>query len=108
MFISPAHAQAPAGGGGGDPMSLTIMMVLMFVVLWFVMVRPQMKRAKEHKALVEALQKGDEVVAAGGVVGRVTKIADAYVTLEIAESTEIVVQRGAVQTVLPKGTIKSL
>jgi preprotein translocase subunit YajC len=107
VFISPAHAQAPTGGGG-DPMSLTIMMILMFVVLWFIMVRPQMKRAKEHKALVEALQKGDEVVAAGGMVGKVTKIADAYVTLEIAESTEIVVQRSAVQTVLPKGTIKSL
>jgi len=89
-------------------MSLTIMMILMFVVLWFIMVRPQMKRAKEHKALVEALQKGDEVVAAGGVVGKVSKIADAYVTLEIAANTEIVVQRSAVQTVLPKGTIKSL
>ncbi|MCZ7565485.1 MAG: preprotein translocase subunit YajC [Burkholderiales bacterium] len=109
MFISPAHAQAPAGGGGGgDPMSLTIMMVLMFVVLWFVMVRPQMKRAKEHKVMVEALQKGDEVVAAGGMVGRITKITDAYITIEIADNIEIVVQRGAVQTVLPKGTIKSL
>jgi len=107
VFISPAHAQA-AGGGGGDPMSLTIMMILMFVVLWFIMVRPQMKRAKEHKAMVEALQKGDEVVAAGGMVGKITKMTDAYITIEIAESIEIVVQRGAVQTVLPKGTIKSL
>jgi preprotein translocase subunit YajC len=108
VFISSAFAQAPASGGGGDPMSLTIIMILMFVVLWFIMVRPQMKRAKEHKALVEALQKGDEVIAAGGMVGRVTKIADAYVTLEIAENIEIVVQRQAVQTVLPKGTLKSL
>ncbi|MCL4800083.1 MAG: preprotein translocase subunit YajC [Burkholderiales bacterium] len=106
VFISPAHAQA--AGGGGDPMSLTIMMILMFVVLWFIMVRPQMKRAKEHKAMVEALQKGDEVVAAGGMVGKITKMTDAYITIEIAESIEIVVQRGAVQTVLPKGTIKSL
>lgn len=89
-------------------MSLTIMMILMFVVLWFIMVRPQMKRAKEHKAMVEALQKGDEVVAAGGMVGKITKMTDAYITIEIAESIEIVVQRGAVQTVLPKGTIKSL
>lgn len=89
-------------------MSLTIMMILMFVVLWFVMVRPQMKRAKEHKALVEGLQKGDEIVAGGGMVGRITKVSDAYVTLEIAENTEIVVQRSAVQTVLPKGTLKSL
>lgn len=89
-------------------MSLTIMMILMFVVLWFVMVRPQMKRAKEHKALVEGLQKGDEIVAGGGMIGRITKVSDAYVTLEIAENTEIVVQRQAVQTVLPKGTLKSL
>lgn len=89
-------------------MSLTIMMVLMFVVLWFVMVRPQMKRAKEHKALVEGLQKGDEVVAGGGLIGRITKVSDAYVTVEIAANTEIVVQRQAVQTVLPKGTVKSL
>ncbi|MGB8436129.1 MAG: preprotein translocase subunit YajC [Burkholderiales bacterium] len=89
-------------------MSLTIMMILMFVVLWFVMVRPQMKRAKEHKALVEGLQKGDEIVAGGGMIGRITKVSDAYVTLEIAENTEVVVQRSAVQTVLPKGTLKSL
>jgi preprotein translocase subunit YajC len=89
-------------------MSLTIMMILMFVVLWFIMVRPQMKRAKEHKALVEGLQKGDEVVAGGGMIGRITKVSDAYVTLEIAENTEVVVQRSAVQTVLPKGTLKSL
>ncbi len=89
-------------------MSLTIMMILMFVVLWFIMVRPQMKRAKEHKALVENLQKGDEVVAGGGLIGRITKVSDAYVTLEIAENTEVVVQRQAVQTVLPKGTLKSL
>jgi preprotein translocase subunit YajC len=108
VFISHAYAQAPASGGGGDPMSLTIMMILMFVVLWFIMVRPQMKRAKEHKALVEGLQKGDEVVAGGGMIGRITKVSDAYVTLEIAENTEVVVQRSAVQTVLPKGTLKSL
>jgi len=107
VFISNAYAQAPASGGG-DPMSLTIMMILMFVVLWFVMVRPQMKRAKEHKALVEGLQKGDEVVAGGGMIGRITKVSDAYITIEIAENTEIVVQRQAVQTVLPKGTLKSI
>jgi len=108
VFIRDAYAQASGSGGGGDPMSLTIMMILMFVVLWFIMVRPQMKRAKEHKALVENLQKGDEVVAGGGLIGRITKVSDAYVTLEIAENTEIVVQRQAVQTVLPKGTLKSL
>jgi preprotein translocase subunit YajC len=72
------------------------------------MIRPQMKRAKETKAMIEALQKGDEVVTAGGVVGRITKLGDQYVTLEIAPETEIVVQRSAVQVPLPKGTIKSV
>ncbi|HLU76453.1 MAG TPA: preprotein translocase subunit YajC [Burkholderiales bacterium] len=82
--------------------------ILMFVLLYFLMIRPQMKRAKEHKAMTEALTKGDEVVAAGGVLGRITKVSDNYVTLEIAANTEVVVQRAAVQTLLPKGTIKGL
>jgi preprotein translocase subunit YajC len=82
--------------------------VLMFVVLYFLMIRPQMKRAKEHKAMIDALQKGDEVVAAGGVVGSVTKISDNYVTMRIADNVEIRVQRSAVQLVLPKGTLKTI
>ena len=82
--------------------------ILMFVVLYLFMIRPQMKRAKETKAMIDALQKGDEVIAAGGVIGRITKISDAYVSLEIASNTEINVQRGAVQMLLPKGTIKSI
>jgi preprotein translocase subunit YajC len=72
------------------------------------MIRPQMKRAKETKAMIEALQKGDEVVTAGGVVGRITKMGDAYISLEIAPNTEINVQKAAVQVLLPKGTIKSI
>jgi preprotein translocase subunit YajC len=80
----------------------------MFAVLYFLMIRPQMKRAKEHKTMIEALQKGDEVVAAGGVLGRISKISDTYVTLEIAENVEIQVQRPAVQLVLPKGTLKNI
>ena len=80
----------------------------MFVVLYFVMIRPQMKRAKEHKAMVDALQKGDEVIAAGGLLGKVTKVADNYVTIEIADKIEIRVQRPAVQLVLPKGTVKGV
>jgi preprotein translocase subunit YajC len=79
----------------------------MVAVLYFLMIRPQMKRAKEHKAMVEGLQKGDEVVTAGGVLGRITKVGDSYVSVEIANNVEIQVQRGAVQTVLPKGTIKA-
>ena len=104
MFINEAWAQA-AAPGGADLMSM-LPIILMFIVLYFVMIRPQMKRAKEHKSMVEALQKGDEVVAAGGVLGRVTKVADNYVTIEIADKIEIKVQRPAVQLVLPKGTIK--
>ena len=105
MFINEAWAQA-AAPGGADLMSM-LPIILMFVVLYFVMIRPQMKRAKEHKAMVEALQKGDEVIAAGGVLGKVTKVADNYVTIEISSNVEIRVQRPAVQLVLPKGTIKS-
>lgn len=106
MIISPAYAQGLGGGDGGLMGFLPI--ILMFVLLYFLMIRPQMKRAKEQKAMIEALQKGDEVVTAGGVVGRITKISDQYVTLEIAPNTEIVVQRSAVQVPLPKGTLKTL
>jgi len=108
VLISSAFAQqAPAGAPGGD-MSFLIMMVLMFVVLYFFMIRPQMNRQKEQKKMVDDLQKGDEIVTAGGVVGRITKLGDAYLTLEIGQNTEILVQRGAVSLLLPKGTIKTL
>ena len=106
MFISNAYAQA-AGGAQGSMLSF-LPIILMFIVLYFLMIRPQMKRQKEHKSMMEALNKGDEVVTAGGVVGRITKVSDAYVTIEISEGTEIVVQKNAVATLLPKGTLKSL
>jgi preprotein translocase subunit YajC len=106
VLINEAWAQS-AAPAGADIMSM-LPIILMFVVLYFVMIRPQMKRAKEHKTMVEALQKGDEVVAAGGVLGKVTKVSDNYVTLEIADKIEIRVQRPAVQLVLPKGTIKGV
>jgi preprotein translocase subunit YajC len=80
--------------------------VLMFVVLYFLMIRPQAKRAKEHRAMVAALAKGDEVVAGGGMLGKVTKVDDTYVTLEVAPNVEIRVQRPSIQLVLPKGTIR--
>ena len=105
-MISNAYAQAAGGGDSGFVGLLPI--VLMFVLLYFLMIRPQMKRAKEHKQMVEALQKGDEVITAGGVVGRISKMGEGYVTLEIAPNTEISVQRTAVQTLLPKGTMKTL
>ena len=107
MLISSAYAQTPAAGGDAGFMGL-LPIVLMFVLLYFLMIRPQMKRAKEAKAMIEALQKGDEVITAGGVLGRISKISEAYITLEIAANTEISVQKGAVQTLLPKGTLKTL
>jgi preprotein translocase subunit YajC len=106
LIISSAYAQAAGGGDGGLIGFLPI--ILMFVLLYFLMIRPQMKRAKETKAMIEALQKGDEVIAAGGVLGRITRISDAYISLEIAPNTEINVQKAAVQVLLPKGTLKSL
>ena len=108
MLISQAYAQtAPAGGADAGLMGL-LPIILMFVLLYFMMIRPQMKRAKEHKAMTEALAKGDEVVTSGGLLGRITKVTDAYVTVEIAANTEIVVQKAAITTLLPKGTMKSI
>jgi len=107
VLISPAYAQAPAAGGDAGLMSF-LPIILMFVLLYFLMIRPQMKRAKEHKAMIDALQKGDEVVAVGGLLGKITELSDQYATLEIAAGTQIMVQRPAIQVLLPKGTIKSI
>lgn len=110
MFISSAFAQtAPAAAAEGGLMgSLTGMLplVLMFVVLYFIMIRPQMKKQKEHKAMVEAIAKGDEVVIAGGVLGRVSRLGESYLHVEVANGVELQVQRGSVAQVLPKGTFK--
>ncbi len=110
MFISSAFAQtAPAAAAGGD-MQSTLMSVLplllMFAVLYFVMIRPQMKKQKEHRAMIDALAKGDEVVTAGGLLGKVSKIGDAYIGVELATGVEVQLQRSAVVQVLPKGTLK--
>ena len=107
MLISPAYAQASAAGADAGLMSF-LPIILMFVLLYFLMIRPQMKRAKEHKAMIDALQKGDEVVAVGGLLGKIVELGDQYATLEIAAETKIMVQRPAIQTLLPKGTIKSI
>lgn len=110
MFISSAFAQtAPAAAAGGDMQSSLMSMlplVLMFVVLYFVMIRPQMKKQKEHRAMVDALAKGDEVVSAGGLLGKVSKLGDSYLGIEIANGVEVQIQRSAVVQVLPKGTLK--
>jgi preprotein translocase subunit YajC len=106
VIISSAYAQA---SGGGEPGYIGLLpIILMFVLLYFLMIRPQMKRAKEHRQLVEALQKGDEVITAGGVLGKITRVGEQYVSIEIAPNTEVSVQRVAVQTVLPKGTLKTI
>jgi preprotein translocase subunit YajC len=110
VFISSAFAQtAPAAAGGGDMMSSLASMLpllLMFVVLYFVMIRPQMKKQKEHRAMIEALAKGDEVVTAGGLLGRVSKIGDGFIGVELAEGVEVQMQRASVVQVMPKGTMK--
>ena len=110
MFISSAFAQtAPAAAAGGDMQSSLMSMlplVLMFVVLYFVMIRPQMRKQKEHRTMIEALAKGDEIVTSGGLLGKVTKMGDSYLGLEVASGVELQVQRSAVVQVLPKGSIK--
>ena len=110
MFISSAFAQtAPAAAAGGDMQSTLMSMlplVLMFVVLYFVLIRPQMKKQKEAKAMIDALAKGDEVVTVGGMLGKVTKLNDNSLSLEVANGVEVQIQRIAVVQVLPKGSIK--
>ena len=106
MFISSAYAQAAAGGSTQDTLLGMLPLVLMFVVLYFVMIRPQMKKQKEHKSMVDGLAKGDEVVTAGGMLGKVTKVGEGNIGLELAPGVEVQLQRTAVAQVLPKGSIK--
>ena len=107
MLISNAYAQA-AAATPADGLMQFLPIIALFGILYFMMIRPQMKKAKEHKALLEALAKGDEVVTQGGIAGRITKVSDDFVTVEIAEKVEIQVQKQAVSMVLPKGTLKNL
>lgn len=104
-MISNAYA-APAAGAQ-DPIMGLLPFVVIFVLFYFMLIRPQMKRAKEQKKMIEALQKGDEVITTGGVLGKITKVSDQYVSLEIADNVVIQVQKATVQTLLPKGTMKS-
>jgi preprotein translocase subunit YajC len=109
VFISNAYAQtAPAAAATGGVASLMqfLPLVLMFVVLYFIMIRPQMKRQKEHKAMIDALAKGDEVVIGSGVLGKVAKMGDSVLHIEVAQGVEIQVQRASVVQVLPKGSLK--
>jgi preprotein translocase subunit YajC len=111
MFISSAFAQtAPAAAAAGGDMQSSLMsmlpLLLMFVVLYFVMIRPQMKKQKEHKTMIDALAKGDEIITAGGFLGKVSKLGDSFLSIELANGVEVQMQRSAVVQVLPKGTMK--
>jgi len=103
---------AQLGGDAGNPLMGMLPIILMFVILYFLMIRPQMKRQKEHRNMVANLNKGDEVVTAGGILGKISKVSDSYIAVEVADladkPVEIVVQRTSVSAVLPKGTIKAL
>ena len=108
MLISTAHAQTAAATDPTGGFMQLLPIILMFVVLYFLMIRPQMKRTKEHKALIEALAKGDEVVTGGGIAGRITKVSENFVAIEVATAVESQVQKQAVTLLLPKGTLKTL
>ena len=108
MLISSAYAQAAGASSPGSEIMTFLPMIAIFVVFYFLLIRPQQKKAKETRAMLDALEKGNEVVTAGGVVGRITKLSDQYATVEVAPNVEMTVQRGAISQLLPKGTIKSL
>lgn len=107
FLISTAYAQAADGAAQPSLLAQFLPLILIFAVFYFLLIRPQMKRAKDHKNLVSSLAKGDEVVTNGGLLGRIVDLNDAFVTLELAENVKIKLQRQAVATVMPKGTVKS-
>jgi preprotein translocase, YajC subunit len=107
LLIAPAYAQAASQQGAPGLMSTLLFPIILIAIMYFLMIRPQMKRQKEHRAMLEKLAVGDEVVTAGGIAGVVRGIGDSFVTLEVADRVEIRVQKGAIGNVLPKGTLKS-
>jgi len=107
FLISPAAAQAAAPGAAPSPVPSIVMMVALFGIMYFLMIRPQTKRAKEHRELVSKLAKGDEVITNGGIAGRVDELGENFISVEIAEGVRVKLQRSAIVAVLPKGTLKS-
>ena len=107
FLISGAYAQSSGQAAGPSPMANILLLVGMFVVFYFILIRPQQKRQKEHRNLVASLKKGDEVVTSGGILGKLTDVSDQYVTVEISDNVTIKLQRSAISAVMPKGTIKS-
>jgi len=108
VLASEVMAAEAGASQGGDPWQSIIMLVVFGLIFYFMLIRPQSKRAKEHKTMVEALQKGDEVVTNGGILGKITKVGDSFITVKVADDVEINLQRHAVSSALPKGTIKSI
>ena len=108
MLITSAYAQATGAASQGDTLLTFLPMIVLFGALYFLMIRPQQKKQKEARAMLDALEKGNEVVTAGGILGRIVKLDEQYVTVEVAPNTQMIVQRGAISQLLPKGTIKSL
>lgn len=107
FFISSAHAQAAGAAAAPNPLMSFLPLVVLFGVFYFMLIRPQMKRAKEQRSMIAALAKGDEVVTNGGFLGRIVELSDSYVTVEIAEGVKVKLQKQAIAAVLPKGTLKS-
>jgi preprotein translocase subunit YajC len=107
FLISEAYAQTGGQAGASNPMFNILLLVGMFVIFYFILIRPQQRRVKEHKNLVASLKKGDEIITNGGLLGKLTDVADMFVTVELAENVEVRLQRSAVATVLPKGSIKN-
>ena len=108
MLISSAYAQASGAASQSDTLLTFLPMIAIFVVFYFLLIRPQQKKQKEARAMLDALEKGNEVVTAGGILGRIVKLDEQYVTVEIAPNTQMVVQRGAISQLLPKGTLKGV
>jgi preprotein translocase subunit YajC len=107
FFISNAYAQAAAPAAAPNPLMSFLPLIILFGILYFMMIRPQMKRAKEQRSMIAALAKGDEVLTNGGLLGRIDEIAEQFVTLEIAPNVTVKLQKQAISAVLPKGTLKA-
>lgn len=105
---APAAASAPAQAGGESPMFMIYMLVIFVVVFYFLLMRPQSKRAKEQRKLMEGLAKGDEVITTAGLLGKIVKITDTFIVLNVAENVEITLQKNAIVSVVPKGTMKNV
>ena len=108
VFITEAYAQAASGGSQTDTLLTFLPMIAIFAVFYFMLIRPQQKKAKEARAMLDSLEKGNEIVTSGGIVGKITKLTDQYAVVEVANGVEMTVQRGAISQLLPKGTIKAL